>query len=237
MLSLNIKNKKVHLNSENNLIRNIERRWRLLWQNIKIKENFYDFLDRIDEKDEIKIFKKQIFQKIFIILNRATNLQSWEWSTQVITSMFDYSWKNFLPELIDNNEIKELFKYIKEKNIKLASITSMQNKLWLPNLRKLKELIKLCKKENINLASVTGMQHWKGIPNIWQLLNIIKICKSENIDFQSITSMQHWKWLPNPDLLREFIDLVKKYNLNLKEITKTQEWIEKTLGKLKIIYT
>lgn len=222
------------------LIKNIERRnilsKKLKWEykEIKIKNNFLNFLEKIDSENSLETTKKTILKKIFTILNQTAELTKNN-DTWIITSMYDYSGMRFLDKLPEKRELKEFIKYIKEKNISFSSITSMQNKKWFPNLEDLKNIIEICEKYEVSFSSVSGMQHSKWIPNTRKFIELLEFCKQENIDFESITSMQHWKGIPNLIQLKNFINLCKKANINIKDISREQLWVQKSIEKLKAI--
>lgn len=233
------------MNKSNNkeiFLQKIERRKNLLWkireeevQDIKIKENFINFLDKIEESDKIKEPKKIIYEKIFSILNRASDLEK-KPDTSIITSMYDYSGMRFLNNIPSKKEISDFFKYIKEANIDFSSITWMQNKRWLPKLEELKEIVEICQSYSINFSSITSMQHGKWLPQKDELKSFLLYCKKSEINLETITSIQHWKWIPKIKELIAFLDFVTENNIQketILKISRQQLWIRKSLELLK----
>ncbi|MCX7589447.1 MAG: hypothetical protein N2Z85_00700 [Patescibacteria group bacterium] len=151
---------RMRIESKQRLIKNIERRSRLLKlisqkiskeekevdiPDIVIKNTLLKFLDKRYNNEDIEKIK-DLNLRIFVLLNRFTTLLK-KPDTSSVTSLYAYQKKDSVDILEKKynefiNDVKEIIKLAKEYKISIKSITGMQNGLGIPDIGELKKLFK-----------------------------------------------------------------------------------------------
>lgn len=203
---------------------------------IKIKNSFKNFLDKIDFIIKENEIKKEVLEKVFDILDFSSKLkENKDPSTENITSIYSDSRWDWIKKLVklEKDYIRYFFEEFDELEIDYKSLTwLLSQKSGLPNIEEIKNLKNfldgknknLKKEEYIKFCSVSSMFKWKWIPRSEILEKIIDFSLEENMNFSSISLMQHWKWAPDLENLKILNIFLKKNNFEFKSLANCLSW-------------